>query len=233
MSLYFILLIASAGIPVLLSFDKRLRFYTKWRFVFPSIFIVAAVYIFFDSIFTKNGVWGFNPNYLSGIYFLGLPLEEILFFIAIPYASLFLHYAFIEYFPQIELTTTTSKLITYLLLALSFILVVLNTEKTYTFYVFIKVGLVLLFSLFDKNQAIQRFYVTFLIILIPFILVNGILTGSGIADEVVWYNNTENMGIRFFTIPAEDFGYAFSLILFNLLLIDFFEKKLKIKHADS
>ena len=58
----------------------------------------------------------------------------------------------------------------------------------------------------------------FIFILIPFFIVNGILTGSGIDEQVVWYNNNENLGIRFLTIPVEDFGYAFSLILFNLLL---------------
>jgi len=48
--------------------------------------------------------------------------------------------------------------------------------------------------------------------------VNAILTGTGIADPVVWYNDSENLGIRILTIPVEGVGYAFSLILFNLLL---------------
>jgi lycopene cyclase domain-containing protein len=59
--------------------------------------------------------------------------------------------------------------------------------------------------------------------LIPFFIVNGILTGTGIENEVVWYNNDENLGIRMLTIPIEDSVFAFSLILLNLLLF----KKLK------
>jgi len=54
--------------------------------------------------------------------------------------------------------------------------------------------------------------------------VNGILTGSFIEGEVVWYNNTENLGLRIFTIPIEDFAYAFSMILYNLLLIEQLKK---------
>ncbi|MDO7698288.1 MAG: lycopene cyclase domain-containing protein [Schleiferiaceae bacterium] len=54
--------------------------------------------------------------------------------------------------------------------------------------------------------------------LIPFFITNGVLTGSFIADEVVWYNDAENLGIRLFTIPIEDVSYAFSLLLFNLLI---------------
>lgn len=225
MSLYFILLTASVGIPLLLSFDRRLRFYTKWKFVIPSLLVVASIYILFDIVFTKSGVWGFNEKYLSGIRFIGLPLEEILFFIAIPYASLFLHYAFLEYFPSVRLSLSLTRRITRVLLLLSFVLILLNTGKAYTVYISITVAVVLFLSMFDKTGAVQHFYLTFLLILVPFIVVNGILTGTGIDGEVVWYNDAENLGIRFFTIPIEDFGYAFSLILFNLLLIENLKKK--------
>ena len=223
MSLYFILLLASSGVPLALSFDKRLRFYKKWRFVLPAIIIVAAVYILFDIVFTRHGIWGFNPRYLSGITLLNLPLEEILFFFAIPYASLFLHDSFVEYFPKTRLNSRSTQFITIIFIILSLGLAFFNTEKVYTFYISLKVFVVLLLSLFDKSRVIQRFLVTFLLILVPFVIVNGILTGTGIEQEVVWYNNSENLGIRVFTIPVEDFGYAFSLILFNLLLIEKFQ----------
>ena len=62
--------------------------------------------------------------------------------------------------------------------------------------------------------------------LIPFFIINGILTGSFIENEVVWYNNDENLGIRLFTIPIEDSIYAFTLILTNLALTEFFQSKL-------
>jgi len=87
----------------------------------------------------------------------------------------------------------------------------------------------LLLSVFDKSEVIRSFFITFLIILIPFIIVNAILTGSFIEEEIVWYNNSENLGIRFFTIPIEDFGYAFSLILLNLMLIGQLKHRVKNK----
>jgi lycopene cyclase domain-containing protein len=83
----------------------------------------------------------------------------------------------------------------------------------------------MLYSLLKKTPILSQFFITFLIILIPFFIVNGILTGSFIENEVVWYNNNENLNIRLFTIPVEDVVYAFNMLFPSLLLIEFFKRK--------
>jgi lycopene cyclase domain-containing protein len=65
-----------------------------------------------------------------------------------------------------------------------------------------------------------RLYLAFGMILIPFFIVNGILTGSFIDDQVVWYNNDENLGIRIGTIPLEDTFYALLLFTMNVSLYE-------------
>ena len=55
-------------------------------------------------------------------------------------------------------------------------------------------------------------------ILIPFFIVNGLLTGSFIIDEIVWYNNNHNLGLRIGTIPIEDIFYGFSLLFLPLYI---------------
>ena len=59
----------------------------------PGLLIMDSIYIIWDILFTYLGVWGFNNKYLIGYNIFNLPLEEWLFFICIPYASLFIHYS--------------------------------------------------------------------------------------------------------------------------------------------
>jgi len=219
MWLYSSLLFFSLIVPLALSFDRKLQFYKSWKFLFPSIFTVAFFYLVFDVYFTKIGVWGFNSLYHLNILVAGLPIEEWLFFIAVPYATLFLHESLTLYFPRFRLNDKLSRVLTIALILILSAIIALNLKKAYTVYISSTVIVALVFALVDKTKVIQSYYSTFLVILIPFLAVNAVLTGSFIDQEVVWYNNAENLGIRFLTIPVEDFGYAFSLILFNLLLV--------------
>jgi lycopene cyclase domain-containing protein len=217
MWLYASLLFFSIVVPFALSFDKKLQFYKSWKYLFPSVFAIAAVYIAFDLYFTKQGFWGFNPLYHLNILLLGLPVEEWLFFIVVPYACVFIHESLLLYFPQLKLGRNASKLLTVVLLLGAVVILVANTDKAYTTYISATVVAALALALTDRSNVIQSYYATFLVILVPFVAVNSVLTGSFIHQEVVWYNNSEILGIRFLTIPIEDFGYAFSLILFNLM----------------
>lgn len=220
MWLYSTLLLASFAVPFLASFDSNLKLHKRWNVIFPSIFVVAVFYIIADIYLTKLGVWGFNPNYHSGVLWFGLPIEEWLFFVVVPYASLFIHYTFQYYFPKIRLGKVQGRILTITLLILASTVMLWNLDKMYTLYISITLWIALGFTFFDKSDAVNQFYLSFLIICIPFLVVNGILTGSLIDKEVVWYNPSENLGIRVLTIPIEDFAYGFSLILFNILLIE-------------
>jgi lycopene cyclase domain-containing protein len=228
MSLYAILLLASISVPLLLSFDKKLHFYTKWKYVLPAIIAVAALYIAFDVYFTHQGFWGFNEAYHGDTIIFGLPVEEWLFFIVVPYASLFLHYSFVLYFPKIILSDRITRSISRALIFGFIIIIAFNYQRAYTLYMIITMIITLGLGMIVNSRLLNQFYITFLLILIPFLIVNGILTGSFIEGEVVWYNDMENLGKRFFTIPYEDFLYAFSMIFLGLLLTETFATKGKI-----
>lgn len=80
MSTYLLINIAIIFFPLILSFDKNLKFYKKVPYVLQSVAFISTAYIVWDVIATKRGDWAFNPEHLIGINILGLPIEEILFF---------------------------------------------------------------------------------------------------------------------------------------------------------
>ena len=224
MSLYLFLNIASFFVPFLYSFESRMKYIKRWKAVFTAIAITAIVFIVWDIIFTKIGVWSFNPRYHSGIEFFDLPIEEWLFFICIPYASIFIHFAFHYFFPKVSLSDKTVRVIYFILMLVLLPTIALHYDKWYTVVNYSFLVLVLTYTILKVPNILNTFFITFLIILIPFSIVNGILTGSFIDEPVVSYNNAENLGIRLGTIPIEDIGYAFSMLLMSLVIIKKIEK---------
>ena len=223
--LYLLLNLGSLSIPFLFSFHHKLKFYSLWKSLFIAIFITMLVFIPWDVIFTLNGYWGFNDTYFLGTEIFGLPLEEWLFFICIPYACVFTHYALLHYFPNMKLNTNITKRLSYILILVFFFITILNYDKWYTFINFLLATVLTAIVISINKELLSKFYFTFLVMLIPFFIVNGILTGSFIENEVVWYNNNENLSFRLFTIPIEDCIYAFSLILMNLFILEYLEKQ--------
>ncbi|MGB1004557.1 MAG: lycopene cyclase domain-containing protein [Salibacteraceae bacterium] len=224
MSLYLIINLASLSVPFLVSFHPRIKLYKYFFQLFSAIFITLIPFIVWDIWFTKAGYWGFNESYLMGTALLGLPIEEWLFFITIPYACVFTHISMSRLFPKVNVSRNWVSNITYALLAMFVLVLILHTDKWYTLLDMIMGIVVLMLTYIFSRKILSKFYLTFLVVLIPFFIVNGLLTGTGIENEIVWYNNSENLGVRMGTIPVEDSVYAFSLILLNLFLFDKFTK---------
>jgi lycopene cyclase domain-containing protein len=224
MSLYTYILLASFSFPVLLSFDRKLQFYRMWPAIFPSLVITGLFFITGDIIFAGEGVWGFNPRYHSGIVIAFLPLEEWLFFIVIPYCCLFIHYVYRLYSGDYSLTDKVVRRISAILIILLTVVIALYHDRVYSVTYF---GLALaatVVALLTRSKVPATYYISFLIMLIPFFIVNAVLTGTFIDEEVVWYNADEIIGLRLMTVPVEDISYAYSLILINLLLTERFLK---------
>lgn len=224
--LYLFLNLGSVFVPFIFSFHPKLKFYKLWRPLFLSVFITMIFFITWDVLFTKNGFWGFNEEYYMGIKLLSLPVEEWLFFICIPYACVFTHYSLLAYFPNLRISEKNTKSILVFLLILFFLLVIIKNDRWYTLINYGYAIILILIVMKQDFNLLQRYLPTFMVMLIPFFIVNGILTGSFIENEVVWYNDNENLGIRLGTIPVEDVTYAFTLILTNLYLTGIFKRKL-------
>jgi lycopene cyclase domain-containing protein len=143
--------------------------------------------------------------------------------LAIPFCSLFTHFAILYLKPDLKLSKKITQILAITFLLISVVLVSLNHNKSYTFVNYSALSIVLLIGLFFHIELLQQFFISFIIILIPFFIVNGILTGAITPSPVVWYDNAENLGIRMVTIPIEDIGYGFTMLFGNLMLFEKFK----------
>ncbi len=224
-SLYLWVNLLSIIPPLILSFHPKLQLNKRWSSLWPAILITAFFYIVWDVFYTHLGVWGFNPKYLLGEYLVNLPIEEILFFICIPYACIYSYHCIVtlvakNYFDKVQRNISIS------IIAFSAIIGFIFYDKLYTNIAFILLAVIIaLFEFVWKLKWLARFYFAYLVLLIPFLIVNGILTGTGIEEEIVWYNPDEFMGLRILTIPFEDIFYGMGMLLISTGLYEFFYHK--------
>jgi lycopene cyclase domain-containing protein len=229
--LYFLIDACTLIVPLLFSFHPKIRFYSSWKSFFTGSMLVAIFFIGWDIAFTHAAVWRFNPRYVTGVYLVNLPIEEVLFFICIPFSCVFTYYS-LEKFFDLSWTPRAEKQFCVLFSGALLILGSIFTDKAYTAITLLSTALVIVFLTFMVHVAwLGKAVSTYGILLVPFLLVNGILTGAGLQEPVVLYNNQENLGIRLWTIPIEDVLYGLELFLLNVFAYESIRKKYSTEPA--
>ena len=180
--LYLTVDLAVLAIPLAFSFDRKVRFVRFWPALFPAIAVMMALFIPWDIAYTKRGIWGFNPDYLSGIWIAGIPLEEWLFFICIPYACVFTYESLKHYVPTAPLAN--AALPATILLAVASTAMALAMSDRYYIATTAALNALLCGGLAlaaARQPAVRewnhRLWFAYLPLLVPFILSNGVLTG--------------------------------------------------------
>ncbi|QNR84746.1 lycopene cyclase domain-containing protein [Pedobacter riviphilus] len=221
---YLLINLAVIFFPLVLSFDKKVHFFSKWKFVFPAILLTGVVFLVWDILFTKLNVWSFNPDYLVGVNLLGLPLEEILFFLTVPYACVFIYECLNVYFQKNDLQKYSLAL-SNLFLGLCGAMLFFGYNRWYTLINFGFLFMVLAYVEYVNVEFrfMYKFYRAYLVSLIPFYIVNGFLTSI----PVVLYNDKQNLGFRVGSIPFEDHFYLMGLLLMNIYLYEVFKSRSK------
>ena len=207
------------------SFHPEIRFNRHFGAFIKSALLVGFVFILWDIWFTKNGVWWFNYRYLIGLKISELPIEEILFFICIPFSCVFTYFCLDKFFkldwkPAPEKIFVIASVIVYAAIVFYF------HDRIYTVVTFstAAVSLFVLYFLL-KVKWIGKASFIYLILMPGFLGVNGILTGTGLDSPIVNYNPDNFIGFRILTIPVEDVFYGYEMILWNLFFFKKFRKE--------
>ena len=216
-SLYVLVDIAIIAAPLALSFDRKVAFYRHWPSVGLSLLVVSSIYIAWDIAVTHVGHWGFNPEYTGTLRIAGLPLGEVLFFVAVPYACLFIYAVARAYFRERRASNVTVVRIVGLAVAvLVLVAALLVRDRGYTALALLSVAVMgVVTVVVDPGMWLSSYtYLYLLISFVPFMIANGLLT----AIPVVTYNPEAILGVRIFTIPVEDTLYNLAMLSLYLFV---------------
>ncbi len=219
--------------PVALSFDRRVAFYRNYRYLFPAILCMMLVFVPWDMAFVAVEIWGFDARYVCGIALGNLPIEEWLFFPAVSYACLFIYECLRYYVPRNPLERWHRPI----LLAIAMIGLALALTHPAHLYTSLKVGtasLAILGVLYlMRPDYLGRFLLTYLISWVPFLLMNGVLTGAFIDGQVVWYAPAHILGLRIGTIPVEDAYYSLMMLLLTTVTYEALRRRVECRRSSG
>jgi lycopene cyclase domain-containing protein len=187
-----------------------------WNHLKPmliAIVIPAIPFLLWD-VFVTGTHWHFNPEYVSGIKIINLPIEEILFFITVPFACLFTWEMIIRRAKEKQINMQWLRLLLYLALPAG--IYFFSIGKQYTGLTLSFLFIANLVDQFLKTNLLfdKRFYFYLLLIVIFTLIFNGYLTWR----PVVTYGVDYQLDFRIITIPVEDFFYGISLLWMNTSL---------------
>lgn len=221
---YSLVLFFTAIICFVASFDRRLRFDRHFGAFIKAAVLVAIPFIAWDVWFTAKGVWWFNTDYTLGIVIAGLPLEEWLFFICIPFSCVFTYYC-LDKFYKMEWLSGFNNLIVFVTVIVCSVVALLLYDKIYTLVTAIATILTLIYLHFIvRAKWISKASFVFSVLMLGFFPVNGVLTGFGLESPIVNYNPNNFLGIRMITIPIEDAVYGYTQFLLVLYFFKLFSK---------
>ena len=201
-------------VPVLLlSIFTDVQPHRAWRALLTAYLCVSLPFIVWDVWAAAAGHWGFNSRYISGPYIAGIPIEEILFFITVPFAMMYVWGVIQKHVVDTPVPAIVYKTILGAVGVASAVLLVTQWGQGYTRSAAFAALLTVLFLATSKLVTTKRFWVFQVALFGLFIACNLILT----ALPVITYGDSSIIGVRFITIPVEDFFFNFALI--NLFLL--------------
>lgn len=201
------------AVPLWYTPDKRTAYYRRLPALGFSIAVVSTCYLLWDILVTARGEWSFNSKYLTGVQILNIPLEEVLFFITVPYSCLFIYevvlYATKSRSLQLPVTVVIALILALFTASLAFY------QQGYTAKALASCGFFLIVALLIDRPLIKskQYWIWLAICYVPFLIINTVLT----ALPVVEYNSKAIWGLRVGTIPLEDFFYNYAMLSFYLL----------------
>ena len=203
-------------LPVLiLSFRTDVKPHRHPIALLAAYILVSVPFILWDIWATGAGHWAFNSDYLMGPELMGVPLEEWLFFITVPFAMIYT-WGVVKKFISDKPAPLAWPFLGFGIIAGISIWMLLNYwSNGYTRTAAIATLITVCIGLFIRLSYTVRFWTFQLLLLSMFLIFNSVLTSL----PIITYGAYAIIGFKIGTIPVEDFFFGFAFV--NLFLYVF------------
>lgn len=222
--LYLLIDLLVLAVPLAAGFYLKFPLYKNWKYIAIGLVATAVFFLLLDELLTQFGILSVNERYITGIYVSSLPVEELLFFLFIPFAGVFTYFMLNHIFEKDRLFPH-QELISSALIIVLLIAGMYHKEKLYTAAAFLLPAVFLTFQMLKlRPRYMGRFYSAYAFLLVPLVIVNGVLTGAFTDEEVVRYNDTQYLGVLVGTIPIENFFYSMLLMVMPIAIFEWLDE---------
>jgi len=204
---------------VLLFSIKQLNFARNSKFIILAVLINVFAFSVPTEFLTQLKVIVFNPPYLTGLTLWELPVEELLLSLVLPLCGLAIYLFLNVRFPD-NTPEKYSLAVSNIMLGICIAMLYFGHQKLYTVFTF---SLLLVFLLYieyvNKLRFMYQFYRAYLVSLLPFYLVYGLITSL----PVLQFNTAETLNFSLFNIPFESHFYFMGMLLLSIYLYELFK----------
>ena len=201
-------------LPVLvLSFTTDVKPHKHVKGLLAGYLFVSLPFMIWDIWAVSRGHWGFNPEFVLGPKLFGVPFEEFLFFITIPFALIYTWGVVKKFIGDIGVPAIMPLIAMGGISAFSIWSLIFYWDNGYTRTASIVALVTILLLLGTRLAYSLRFWTFQLILLGLFLIFNSVLTML----PIVTYDINAIIGFKFGDIPIEDFLFNFAFA--NLFLL--------------
>jgi lycopene cyclase domain-containing protein len=201
--------------------NQKLKFAGQSKFIILAVLINVFTFSVPTEFLTQLKVIVFNPPYLSGMTLWELPAEELLLSLLLPLCGLAI-YLFLNIRWPDNTLEKYSLAISNIMLGVCIAMLYFGHQKLYTLFTF---SILLVFLLYieyvSKIRFMYRFYRAFLVSLVLYYIVYGMLTSI----PVIQYTTEETLNFNLAHIPFESPFYYMSMLLLSVYLFELFKSR--------
>ncbi len=195
-------------IALLFSFNRKIKCYENFFAYLFSVAIVSTSYLIWEILSVNRGDLSFSAAQTTKFYIFKLPIEELLFFLIMPYLVILIYEATNSY--RQEKTINFTKNHSFLVAIAVFLLAFIFVKHNFIFVNLLLVSLVFYLNTIFKYQILNKsnIWVTSSIIFIPLI----IFFYLKVSSQMIFISPMTVIGLKFIKIPIEYFFYSFSMV---------------------